>query len=327
MEKPLITVIVPVYKVENTLEKCVESIKNQTYKNLEIILVDDGSPDRSGEMCDEFAKADDRIRVIHKANGGQSSARNVGLDSMNGEYVCFVDSDDWIEENMYEKLYSLIIDNEADIACCGIIKEYGNGKIERFDPYYNETDGVKVYTKFEALKESLRNCKITYSLWDKLYDKKIFDSLRMTVGKIYEDMEIIPKCIEKAERIVYTPELLYHYNQIGESTIRCEFNIRRFAEADVAKEKAEDYKERYPELYIQALAQYIAISLNIIHKSKGVKECEVRRKELIKIIKSKQPNGVQEFMRRNDRIKYRVFKFCPFLYEILMKIYDKRKDG
>ena len=134
MNNPLISVIVPVYKAEAYLEKSVKSIINQTYKNLEIILVDDGSPDRCGEMCDEFAKKDSRIRVIHKANGGQSSARNAALDIMAGDYVGFVDSDDWIEPNMYEHLYNLILKNNAQISVCGLQCDYDDGKIV----YFNE---------------------------------------------------------------------------------------------------------------------------------------------------------------------------------------------
>ena len=115
-ENPLISVIVPVYKVENYLDKCVESILVQTYKNLEILLVDDGSPDRCGEMCDEYAKADSRIKVVHKKNGGLSDARNVALDAMTGEYVAFVDSDDTIAKDYIEVLYGLIEKCQAQMS-------------------------------------------------------------------------------------------------------------------------------------------------------------------------------------------------------------------
>ena len=120
MNKPLISVIVPVYKVEKYLERCVKSICAQTYQNLEIVLVDDGSPDQCGEMCDMFAKQDSRIRVVHKENGGLSDARNAGLDVMTGDYVGFVDSDDWIEPDMYQVLYERLIKEKAEISCCGM---------------------------------------------------------------------------------------------------------------------------------------------------------------------------------------------------------------
>lgn len=325
MEKPLITVIVPVYKVENTLVKCVESVKAQTYSNLEIILVDDGSPDKSGELCEQLATTDSRIKVLHKENGGLSSARNAGLDIMRGEYVGFVDSDDWIEPDMYERLYALLRKHEAQISACGIVKDYGDNRTEYFNPEYPQCNEIVVFSKKEALRENLRNTRITYSACDKLYHKSIFSSLRMTVGKLFEDMDIMSRCLELAERIVYDPAPFYHYSQQGESLIRGQFHLKRFTEADIALERAEDYKKRYPELYFPALSAYIAICLNIIHRSKGSEECKIRRAEMMKEIRKKQPEEAVALLRKNDKIKYRVFRFSPCLYEIMMRLYDRRK--
>ena len=318
---PLISVIVPVYKVEQYLERCVKSIINQTYKNLEIILVDDGSPDRCGEMCDEFAKKDRRIRVFHKENGGQSSARNLGLDNMTGDYVGFVDSDDWIDPKMYEHLHQLIIKNNAQIAACGTCLEHLNGKVSYFNLNYPNEKGIRVYTMLEALEESFNNQRITYSPCDKLYDKKIFKFLRMTEGRIYEDMEIIPKCIEQADVIVYDSEPLYHYNLTQESTIRGVFNLKRFAEADVALERAEDYAKRYPKLYGLAKVSYINICLGLIYFSKGCKDCNERRNQLIKEIREIQVSKYSNVLTRNIKVKLCIFKISPKLYQILMNIY------
>ena len=134
MNDPLISVLVPVYKTEAYLTRCVSSICNQTYKNLEIILVDDGSPDRSGEVCDALAREDRRIRVIHKENGGLASARNAGIDAMTGEYAAFVDSDDYILPEMIRTLYDLCIRHQAQIACCGIERVTDRGHVN----YFNE---------------------------------------------------------------------------------------------------------------------------------------------------------------------------------------------
>ena len=122
--RPIISIIVPVYNVESYLERCINSILNQTFKNFELILVDDGSTDKSGEICDSFAGYDKRIRVIHKKNGGLSSARNVGLDVSIGKYIGFVDSDDWIDEFMYEKLYRNMIKTKSDIVICNFSRVY-----------------------------------------------------------------------------------------------------------------------------------------------------------------------------------------------------------
>ena len=323
MHDPLISVIVPVYKAEAYLEKCVNSIRNQTYRNLEIILVDDGSPDRCGEICDELAKCDSRIRVFHKENGGQSSARNLALDNMNGEYVAFVDSDDYIQPNMYESLYNHAVNFGAKIVCCGIRMEYSDGKIGYYNRTYAGETEILRFTTMQALEESLKNVKITFSPCDKLYHKSIFDNIRMTVGRIFEDMEMIPHCLELSEVIVYDPYPYYCYNLTDESTIRGEFNVRRFAEADVALEKAMDYKTRYPNLYPKAMSRYIASCLGIVHFSAGVASCNERRQELIAVLRGKLPHEAINCLSKGERIKLAVLRISPAIYELLMCVYDK----
>lgn len=325
MSSPLISVIVPVYKVEPYLKRCVDSIRNQTYSNLEILLIDDGSPDRCGEMCDAFAKEDSRIRVFHKENGGQSSARNVGLDNMNGEYVAFVDSDDWIEPDMYQHLYGVLVRHNAQISCCGIQRDYPDGKFKYFNTNYPQESQICVYKKVEALRESLINMRITYSPCDKLYHKDVLENLRMTEGKIYEDMEILPQWIERADTIVYDPMPKYHYYMTPESTLRGRFNVRRFAEADIAKAKMEDYRIRYPELYDEAMGRYIAVCLSLIHDSCGVADCNQKRKELIATMHEGLPKNAVATMHKRERLKLYVLQTSLPAYEILMKIYDALK--
>lgn len=325
MDHPLITVIVPVYKAEPYLVKCVNSIRNQIYTNLEIILVDDGSPDLCGEMCDAFQQEDSRIRVFHKENGGQSSTRNLGLDNMHGEYVAFVDSDDWIEADMYEHLYTLIKEYDAQIACCGIQNDFPDGKTTYYYPAYPQDTTICVYDKIDALRETLNNTKITYSLCDKLYHKSIFSHLRMTEGMIFEDMEILPRCVEQAEYVVYDPRPMYHYIMTAESTIRGVFNPRRFAAAEVALKKAMDYRTRHPQLYPIAMGCYISICLNIIHLSAGVGSCTAQRNKLIAKMRGKLPSEAIQSMRRQDKIKLSALRVWPKAYELMMQIYDKIK--
>ena len=140
----LLSVIVPIYNVEDYLNRCVDSIINQTYKNLEIILVDDGSPDNCPQMCDDYAKKDSRIRVVHKENGGLSDARNAGMKVATGEYVSFIDSDDYISLDFYETLFQTMVDNDSDIVECSVVKFYEN---EKFDEY---SDDLKV-TNYETV--------------------------------------------------------------------------------------------------------------------------------------------------------------------------------
>ena len=318
MDQPLISVIVPIYKAEAYLKKCVNSIRNQTYQNIEILLVNDGSPDSCGELCDALAKEDERIRVFHKENGGQSSARNMGLDHMKGAYVAFVDSDDWIEPTMYESLWELSQKVKSQITACGCSLDYPDGKVSYFNPEYTSEDQVIVYSMMEALEESFQNKRITYSPCDKLFDATIFSDLRFTEGRIFEDMEIIPKCIELTKKIAYLPTPLYHYNLTESSTIRGQFNPKRFAEADVAKEKAEDYKVRHPHLYAQALLGYRRICLNIIYISTGIPSCALQRRQMIREMKACPLN---EFS-GNDKIKMIALKIGVWAYLLLMNLYS-----
>lgn len=322
MNNPLISVIVPVYKAEKYFDKCVNSIINQTYKNLEIILVDDGSPDICGKMCDEFAEKDSRVRVFHKENGGQSSARNVGLDNMSGEYVGFVDSDDWIEPNMYERLMSLIKKYDAQISACGTKLEYLNGTSGYFNPDYPNDTKIRYYSTFEALEQTFNNTMITYSPCDKLYQSEIFSSLRMTEGRIYEDMEIIPKCIELADRVVYDPIPLYHYNLTEESTIRGEFDLKQFAQVDVAFERAQEYSVKHPKLYHKAISSYMEICLNVIHCSKNIEKCNERRQEIISKLRKKTDSETMKELSKKAKIKLIALKISPYLFELMMDIYD-----
>ena len=199
MEKDLISVIVPVYKVEKYLEKCIESIIKQTHTNLQIILVNDGSPDNCGKICDEYAKKDSRIEVIHKINGGLSDARNVGINRANGRYIGFVDSDDYIKEDMYEKLINLIKEYDADISICNLYDVIDGKKYVR-----NNENGIQEYSRLEILKEVLLDKNIQSYAWNKLYKKELFDEIKYPIGKKYEDIGTTFYVFEKCNKIVVT---------------------------------------------------------------------------------------------------------------------------
>ena len=221
-EKALISIIIPVYKVEKYLEKCIQSVINQTYENLQIILVDDGSPDNCGKICDEYAKKDHRIEVIHKSNGGLSDARNKGLEIAKGEYIGFVDSDDYIELDMYEVLYNLLKQYNADVSICNFYT-VSQGKIT----IKNADNGIKEYNRIEILKEVLLDNNIQSYAWNKLYKKELFDEIKYPVGKKYEDIGTTFYLLEKCNKVVVTGKPEYYYinrqdsivNNVTESTI------------------------------------------------------------------------------------------------------------
>ena len=208
MHNPLISIIVPIYKVEEYIRNCVESILNQTYNNLQIILVDDGSPDNCGSICDEYSLKDKRVKTIHKKNGGLSAARNAGLEIASGEYIGFVDSDDFIESDMYESLYSAIIEYNADISVCGryIVCE---NKITTI----SDSEKAQVFTKREALAELVLDeyNGVKNFAWDKLYKKDLFNDIRYPEGKYYEDIFTTYKLFSISNKIVDIKSPKYYY--------------------------------------------------------------------------------------------------------------------
>jgi glycosyltransferase involved in cell wall biosynthesis len=208
-DKPLISVIIPVYNVSDYIQECVNSVIHQTYKYLEIILVDDGSSDNSGELCDQLKETDNRITVIHKKNGGLSSARNAGIDIATGQYLGFVDSDDWIDTSMYEKLMNNILVTGKDIACCGRFVVSENGKNEEL---YVDTPGV-CFSNKEALGNIFELTSIDVAAWDKLYSKKLFSNIRYPEGEINEDAAIIVQLLKNSNGVVHAGQPLYYYRQ------------------------------------------------------------------------------------------------------------------
>lgn len=205
---PLISVIVPVYKVEKYLQRCVDSIRAQTYRNLEIILVDDGSPDDCGTLCDRFAVQDERIRVIHKENGGLSSARNAGIDIARGEYLGFVDSDDWIEHTMYETLLAAALRENVKLVCGG-----------RYD--FSERTGERTVGLCPKREEVISGEELTRRIftwngldsaaWDKLYHRSLFASIRYPLGRINEDIPTTYRLALLAGKAAMVAVPVYNY--------------------------------------------------------------------------------------------------------------------
>ena len=323
MEQPLITVIVPVYKTEPYLKTCVNSITNQTYSNLEIILVDDGSPDSSGQLCDKLAAEDPRIRVIHKQNGGLSSARNAGLDVMTGQFVGFIDSDDWIEPHMYDRLLSLALTNRAQIACGGMQCDYADGRIDYFNHNYPQDQSVEIFSKIDAMRESIRARKITPSMCDKLFSADIFRTLRFCEGIVNEDMELMPKCMAQVERVVYDPAPVYHYIIAGESITHGTFKKSRFTEAKLSGEHVKLY-QAYPELYPYAVAKHVEICMNLVQASAASPEFAEERKSLIRDIRTYKISSYFRFLDRKDQIKRILFAISvPLFISVMTRYYNR----
>lgn len=216
MQNPLVSIIVPIYKVEPYLRRCLDSIVNQTYTNLEIILVDDGSPDACPQICDEYAARDKRIVVIHKENGGLSDARNAGLDICKGEYISFVDSDDWIDKHFVELLVGCIQNKNADIAIGKYKKVYNYYENNKFENKY--TPQIEILSNIASVEKLFGKDEVTFVIaWGKIYRKTLFNGIRFPVGKLYEDEYITYQLLYKSSRTVYLKKILYFYFQRAQS--------------------------------------------------------------------------------------------------------------
>ncbi len=214
MEDKLISIIVPIYKVEKYLKKCIESIMAQTHKNIEIILVDDGSPDKCGDICEEYSKKDSRIKVIHKVNGGLSDARNAGLAIAKGDYIGFVDSDDYVANDMFETLYNLSETYNADISIVSFYELIEDRVIGVMD-----SGELEILDKTEGMKQLLEDNKIQSYAWNKLFKRKLFDDMKFPTGKNFEDIATTFLLFEKSDIIIRKETPKYYYIRREDSIV------------------------------------------------------------------------------------------------------------
>lgn len=276
----LISVIVPVYKVEKYLDRCVESITNQTYKNLEIILVDDGSPDNCSKMCDEWAQKYSRIKVIHKENGGLSDARNAGLDVAAGDYISFVDSDDWISTEYIEKLYASIKKNDADISECNVYYSYD----ERYTEYNN--DSAAYYDNNEAIMDAyIRLYHIKTIVWNKLYRRQLLDDIRFPKGKLHEDEFFTYLALGKASSFVHIEDYLYYYRQRADSIMgqSQSFSVKNLDSIEGCAARASYIMNNYPDLYFYELRNMTNLCIahyEMLLSEKKIAEYSSAKKEI-----------------------------------------------
>lgn len=267
--EPKISVIVPIYNVEDYIKRCINSIINQAYKNLEIILVDDGSPDNSGKICEGYAAMDSRIKVIHKENGGLSSARNAGLDAASGDYIAFIDSDDFVRKDMFEILMHATETKQADIAQCGILitgeenhrlNEWGeeehllneNCSVEpmlsaasKQNHSSSEDIKISVLSNIECLGKLYSESSMeTVVVWNKLYKSHLFKNIRFPVGKTHEDEFITYKLLYKAGCIACVNLKMYYYVQTKNSLMRSKFNVKELHYIEALEERENFFKEK-----------------------------------------------------------------------------------
>lgn len=305
-----VSVIVPVYKVEKYLDRCVESIVNQTYKNLEIILVDDGSPDNCPQLCDSWAEKDSRIKVIHKENGGVSSARNAGIDAASGEYIGFVDSDDYLDSKMYEELVTQLESSASDISCC-LLKTAavsdGAGKTETFD----QNSFLNYMFK-----------KGDYSVCNKLFSKNLIRDIRFSSEiLIGEDGYFLYQSVKRANAIVLNYTDFYkNCDDVQNSLTRNNSNIESWYSNLMISREIWNNEKNNPAVRANSSFDYANCILNFIANSVRF-NCKSRNSDVRKIVKSDYCDIISAGLNKKTSIRMKLVRHFPKLYNMILKIY------
>lgn len=320
-ENLLISVIVPVYKVENFLHRCIDSIRNQTYENLEIILVDDGSPDNCGLICDEYSKQDKRIKVIHKENGGLADARNAALDVMQGEFVTCIDSDDFVSEYYVENLYRAIKEKDCDISASWFINYYEGDQIPQTGVVKNTE--IELLTRLEAYKRMLYQDGFEISAWGKLYRSSLFNGVRYPFGKLYEDIPTTYRLMERTNKIAVIPQIDYYYFQRKESIAQSGFNAKKMDGVKHMNDLRQFISDNYPEIKKAAECRYFSTVCNILFLMQSKDEYKVEWEQLWSEIKKYRKSVM---MNREGRMKARIAAAISYLgYHVMRNIYKKSR--
>ena len=275
---PLISVIVPVYRVERYLDRCIQSITEQTYANLEILLVDDGSPDGSGEICDRWAEKDSRIRVIHKENAGAGAARNTALDMAKGEIIAFVDSDDYLHPNLYSHLYGLM-DDGVDIAECEI------GITEDDDLAMDDGTGadILICETEDALRLHIQDEIFRQTPPNKLYRRDCVGAIRFPEGNLIDDEFFTYRVLGNARKLAHSSACMYAYRQQSGSAMHKPYSLRRLQGLDAKLQRLTWLRERFPGLAREAKADLLMTALGAMQgclRSLSAEEMEEARRRL-----------------------------------------------
>lgn len=320
----LISIIVPVFNVEKYLENCMKSIIKQTYKNIEIILVDDGSTDNSGKICDMLAKKDKRIKVYHKINGGLADARNFGIGKATGEYVTFIDSDDDITEEYIEYLFGLLNKNNTEMSI-GAYSVVTNNKIINIGDGYVE----EVLIQVEAIKRLLCEEGYTVSSCAKMYSKDLFSDIKFPKGKICEDNGTTYKLIMKCDKIAYGNKSIYNYYKRENSIMTSKFNLRKLDLIDLSDQMCQEIVEKFPELYNYTEKKKITARFSILRQmlvSNLSQQEKIEEKKIEKYLKKRAKyilDGKQ--FEKREKIAMLALLLGKRFYAFAWKIYCKIK--
>ena len=305
---PEISVIIPVYKVEKYLKKCLESVRNQTFTDWDCILVDDGSPDGSGSICDEFAREDSRFRVIHRQNGGQSAARNDGLKVCRGKYISFVDSDDVLYENYLSRLLELLVSHDADVSQISMSIMFTTFKRQK-----HLVGSITELDRGRLAKEILRGKLVPSYPWNKLFKREVIDS-PYKEGMVYEDIYTLADWSKNIHKMVISPETLYYYRQRRSSTMHIDKVKNRHDYLKAIVHQVDVLKNMEPETVSDDMAAK-CLWKGVIHAAKkmarNIKSPQERYEAVCKVVEiagNKYPGklsnlGLKKWFRSNLLLK------------------------
>lgn len=314
----MVSVIIPVYNVEEYLKECVESVLGQSYRNLEIILVDDGSTDCSGEICDYYSGIDRRVKVIHKENGGLSDARNVAIDMCVGDYVTFVDGDDIIHKKYVEYLYEQIIINHADISSTNLFQFYDKKEINTNIEY----SSVTIHT-LEAVRKMLNVDGLSSCCCAKLYKKELFNDIRFPKGRLYEDYLTIYKVLSMTKRITILDNRMYYYRQRPGSIMRRNCSDQTVTLVDAAVEVTSYILKEWPDLKIEALSDEVTQCLKCLQRiiNYNPNSYQDKQKEILEIVNSNKWKILLSF-KSSLKLKVKILSL-ELGKSFFIKIYNK----
>lgn len=315
-----ISIIVAVFNSEKYLPRCIESILAQTFTNYELILVNDGSTDNSGEVCDNYAGLDNRVKVIHKENGGTASSRNAGVDIAKGKYIGFVDNDDYINQFMFETLYSHAIKHSADIVVCDFLDVDGSTSINTKTSYSNYN--VVNLNNIEALNYIYTTEGVKFIVvWNKLYKRNLFKNIKYEVGKLHEDETVAHKLLYECEKITYLKTELYYYVNRKGSITNLPYNIRRFDGVYTLNDRVDFFRNKNElDLHQKALKHYLQVFFYNYNTAKeNLKDID---KELKKLKRTFDKNFISLLKHKGydigQKFYFVLFRISPSLYEFVL---------
>ena len=316
----LISVIVPIYNVEPYLNRCIESIVNQTYKNLEIILVDDGSPDNCPAMCDRWAKRDSRIKVIHKQNGGLSDARNAGLASATGNLISFIDSDDWIEPDFFSSLFNAMEAVGAEAAECSTAYTAEDGKVLQV----RSAASPSTLGRIDALRRLVLEDGVYQTVWNKLYQRRIIEGIPFAVGKCNEDDFWTYQVLDRIQNLATVETPLYHYLQRDTSIIGVGYNIRRLDGLE-ARFRRMQYLQKYEELATLTRQQLVLECMwhlqCALHWLSGEEQCTACKTIYSLLYKTQKVSLQESTLTLKGKFRYALFMKFPIITAELRNLF------